>query len=483
MNRVIFLIAICVGLAANSIAQENEPVYIPVTDPLVKQKLDSWQDMKFGLFMHWGTYSQWGVVESWSICPEDEGWTQRSGPYSKDYYGYKKAYEDLQTTFNPVNFNPDKWAKAAKDAGFKYMIFTFKHHDGFCMFDSKQTDYKITSPNTPFSVNPRANVGKEIFNAFRNQGFSVGAYFSKPDWHSPDYWWPYFPPKDRNVNYNPAKYPERWQQFRDFTYNQIEEIMTGYGKMDILWLDGGWVRPLSTLDRKVEWQQGIMDDQDIDMARIAAMGRKNQPGLIVVDRSVGTEFENYRTPEQQIPDKPLDYPWETCMTMAGSWSYVPNDTYKPAGIIIHNLVDIVAKGGNYLLNIGPGPLGDYHDEAYVRLKEIGAWMKVNGEAIYYSRPVAPYKEGNICFTQLKSGQVNAIYLAADGERALPATITLKGITPANGAAISLMGAKGKLKWKTVKGQAVITIPANLQKNPPCNYAWTIKISEVNTGSK
>jgi alpha-L-fucosidase len=106
------------------------------------------------------------------------------------------------------------------------------------------------------------------------------------------------------------------------------------------------------------------------MAKIAAMGRRHQPGLIVVDRSVGTEFENYRTPEQQIPDKPLDYPWETCMTMGNSWSYVPNDAYKPAITIIHNLVDIVAKGGNYLLNIGPSPEGDYDPAAYERLKEI-----------------------------------------------------------------------------------------------------------------
>ncbi|HEX7411011.1 MAG TPA: alpha-L-fucosidase C-terminal domain-containing protein [Bacteroidales bacterium] len=110
-------------------------------------------------------------------------------------------------------------------------------------------------------------------------------------------------------------------------------------------------------------------------------------------------------------------------------------------------------------------------------------MKVNSEAIYYSRPVAPYKEGNICFTRLKSGQVNAIYLAGDDNRALPATITLKGITPAKGATISLMGAKGKLKWKTVNGQTVITIPSNLQKNPPCSYAWTLRISEVTAGGK
>ena len=183
--------------------------YIPPTDPAVAEKLAQWQDLKFGLLMHWGTYSQWGVVESWSICPEDEGWCRRDTAHGATYTDYVRNYEALQTTFDPVKFDPAKWASAAKGAGMKYMVFTTKHHDGFCMWDTKTTDYKITSPKTPFHVNPRANVTKEIFNAFRAEGLWTGAYFSKPDWHSDDYWWRNFPPKDRSVNYLPAKYPER----------------------------------------------------------------------------------------------------------------------------------------------------------------------------------------------------------------------------------------------------------------------------------
>ncbi len=459
-------------------AQEREEPYIVPGDSLVVKNIEEWQDLKFGIFMHWGTYSQWGVVESWSICPEDEGWTQRKGPYSNNYFEYKKAYEDLQKTFNPVNFNPDKWAAAAKDAGFRYMVLTFKHHDGFCMFDTRYTDYKITSVNTPFHTNPRANVGKETTEAFRKQGFKIGTYFSKPDWHCDSYWWPYFPPKDRNVNYDPKRYPERWQQYKDFTYNQIEEILSGYGKVDILWLDGGWVRPKQSIDPNIDWQKTIPYDQDIDMAKIAMMGRRHQPGLIVVDRSVTGEFENYRTPEQQIPDKPLDYPWETCMTMASSWSYVPGDIYKPAGTIIHYLVDIVAKGGNYLLNVGPGPLGDYDTVAYSRMKEIGEWMKVNSAAIYSTRPVAPYKENNICFTLNKDKSVNAIYLAGKDELNLPVEVRIKGIVPADKAVIQLLGAKGKLKWKTENGETMILIPTSVRKMPPCKYAWSFRISQV-----
>ncbi|MGZ3820886.1 MAG: alpha-L-fucosidase, partial [Mucilaginibacter sp.] len=301
-------------LSLNVAKAQQHQGYVSPADTAVQQKLSQWQNLKFGLFMHWGPYSEWGVVESWSICPEDEGWTQRKGPYSADYNTYVKAYENLQTTFNPTHFDPDKWVKAAKDAGMKYVVFTTKHHDGFCMFDTKQTDYRVTSPKTPFSANPKRNVADEIFKAFRQENFMIGAYFSKPDWHSPYYWWPYFPPKDRNVNYDPAKYPERWQQFKDYTFNQLQELMSGYGKIDILWMDGGWVRPLNTVDKSVEWQQGIKYNQDIDMPKIAQMARAKQPGLIMVDRTVTGAYENYTTPEQEVPAAPLDHPWETCMT-------------------------------------------------------------------------------------------------------------------------------------------------------------------------
>jgi len=128
---------------------------IPPKDPAVQKKLEWWQDLKFGLLMHWGTYSQWGIVESWLICPEDEGWCQRRGPHASNYFGYVTAYENLRRTFNPVKFDPARWAATAKQAGMRYVVFTTKHHDGFCMFDTDQTDYKITAP---------------------------------------DYWWPYFPP-------------------------------------------------------------------------------------------------------------------------------------------------------------------------------------------------------------------------------------------------------------------------------------------------
>jgi len=479
MRKINFTMLLLIILTATFAQQHNfNNSYIKPTDTLVQQKIEQWQDLKFGLFMHWGTYSQWGVVESWSICPEDEGWTQRKGPYSASYNEYLKAYENLQTTFNPVNFDPDKWAAAAKDAGMKYVVFTTKHHDGFCMFDTKQTDYKITSSKTPFSSNPKSNVTKEIFDAFRKQGFMTGAYFSKPDWHSPDYWWPYFPPKDRNVNYDPAKHPDKWNAFKEYTYNQIKELMTGYGKIDVLWLDGGWVRPLSSVDTTVDWQRGIKYNQDIDMPRIAAMARSYQPGLMVVDRTVSGEFENYVTPEQTVPAEPLPYPWESCITMGNSWSYVPNDHYKSTNTIIHLLLQIISRGGNLLLNIGPSPSGDYSDTAYSRLKEIGAWMKVHGEAVYATKPLAPYEDGNILYLQSKDKKTVYVYILSDknDDVLLPASINLENIVLSkNSKVVCLDEPKEKIVYKTGNDATVLIIPALLQDKPAGKYAVAFKI--------
>ncbi|HEY8968011.1 MAG TPA: alpha-L-fucosidase, partial [Puia sp.] len=451
--------------------------YMPPTDTLVKQKLAQWQDSKFGLLMHWGTYSQWGIVESWSICPEDEGWTVRRGPHSADYFDYLKAYKNLQTTFNPTRFDPAKWAAAAKAAGMKYVVFTTKHHDGFCMFDTKQTDYKVTSPKTPFSSNPRANVAKEIFDAFRKEGFMTGAYFSKPDWNSDNYWWPYFPPKDRNVNYDPAKHPDRWQAFKDYTYKQIEELMTGYGRMDLLWLDGGWVRPLNTIDPSVDWQRGITYDQDIDMAHIAGMARSHQPGLIVVDRSVPGEFENYTTPEQQVPTHPMEDPWESCITMGNSWSYVPHDHYKSASQLISLLVKIVSRGGNLLLNVGPSPEGEWDDTAYSRLQEIGAWMKVNSEGIYNSKPCRPYTSGDKIYLTQSKDEANIYAFYTGDQVTLPAEVSIDGLKPAHISRITLLGYKDKLKWKQDGRKLIILVPPALQNKVVGVNAVTFKITK------
>ena len=373
---IVMIPLLTIVFSTNVSAQHQE--YYPDPNPAIQKKLEDWQDLKFGLLMHWGAYSQWGIVESWSICPEDVSWATggRKPGVADSYNDYVTKYTDLKKTFNPTKFNPEKWADAAKEAGMKYVVFTTKHHDGFCMFDSKYTDYKITDKDCPFSTNPRANVTKEIFNAFRKDNFWIGAYFSKPDWHSDYYWWNKFPAIDRNANYSIQKHPDQWKKFVDYTHNQINELMTGYGKVDILWLDGGWVRKKTDEEVKEALLEVTENSryarnpqsQDIDMPGLVKEARAKQPGLIVVDRAVPGEYQNYLTPEQHIPETGLPYPWETCMTMGNSWSYVPGDVYKPANEIIEKLVDIVSKGGNYLLNIGPGPDGELDPVAYQKAK-------------------------------------------------------------------------------------------------------------------
>jgi alpha-L-fucosidase len=463
----------------------GEENYVPERDPLVLKKLSRWQDVKFGLLMHWGPYSQWGVVESWSICPEDEEWCRRGLP---DYAAYVKKYEALKTTFNPVRFDPGSWARAARAAGMRYVVFTTKHHDGFCMFDSRHTDYKVTSPGCPFHSDPRANIAREVFDAFRAAGFMVGAYFSKPDWHSEHYWWPNFPPRDRNVNYDPDLYPERWEKFREFTHAQVLELMSDYGPMDILWLDGGWVAKASRLDWQQEYGRDLARstsgylkrgfvDQDIRMDELAAKCRRKQPGLIIVDRAVPGRNQNYLTPENQVPEAPLPGPWESCIISGGGWSYTPQAVYMGGRQAIHLLVDIVAKGGNLLLNVAPGPDGAWQPGAYGLLREYEAWMAVNSEAIYNTRPLAPYKEKNVCLTRLANGSVFFLVLAgSDG--AMPAEVAIDSHQPAAGAKVTLLGARGRLAWRPSGRGFTVTFPEELRRDPPCRHAWAVRVSAL-----
>lgn len=492
MKKIVYLLLLVFSNLFSQAIYEDER-YVPETDPLVLEKLEEWQGLKFGLLMHWGAYSQWGIVESWSLCPEDYGWCRRTkGSNPDDYFTYKKEYEALQTTFNPVKFNPEKWAIAARDAGMKYVVFTTKHHDGFSMFDSKYTDYKITSPKTPFSSHPKANIAKEIFSAFRNEGLWAGAYFSKPDWHHENYWNPQFPPQDRNVNYNPKIYPEKWQKYVDFTHNQIMELMTDYGKMDILWLDGGWVAKMSEDDIQKHYKNKFNENksgngfikhravsQDIKMDELVIKARKKQPGLIVVDRAVHGKNQNYLTPENRVPEKTLPYPWESCIISGGGWSYTPDAKYMSGREGIHMLIDVVAKGGNLLLNIAPSPLGEWQDGAYTLLKAYGDWMRINSESIYNTKPIAPYKENNICFTQNKNGEVFALYLAKKGETKMPSEVVINSLNPKKGSKIKLLGNNMILKWKSLDKGFKIIIPKDLQNNPPCDNAWVFKIKAIN----
>jgi len=437
-------------------------------DPAVKEKLNKWQDQKFGMIIHWGIYAVPGIIESWALCSED--WIERDS--SMTYPQFKEWYWGLSEKFNPVNFDPEQWAQAGKDAGMRYMVFTTKHHDGFNMFDTKQTDYSIAKG--PFKDNPRADVARYVFDAFRRQNFMIGAYFSKPDWHSENFWWPKYATPNRNVNYDIRKHPERWEKFRQFTYNQLSELMHNYGSVDILWLDGGWVRPKETVNEEVlSWGAPIPEfSQEVNMPAIAAMARKAQPGILMVDRTVHGPYENYQTPEQRIPEKQLAYPWESCMTLGGAWGFVPNDQYKSARKVIHTLIEVTAKGGSLLLGIGPKADGTLPDEVIERLEEIGQWTKANGKAIYATRPAKNYHSGNTWFTQSKDGNTRYALVCLPEGQPVPGFVEWEGTVPAKGARVVLLHNGKKVKWQASGNKVKVWVPAGTKSYPALAFSIT-----------
>ncbi len=461
---IVLLITLIFGHADVLFAQHTHPRsehYQAPEDEKVKEKLEEWQDLKFGIILHWGLYAVPGIIESWSICSED--WIERDSTIA--YNEYKNWYWNLINEFNPVKFNPEQWAKVSKDAGMKYMVFTTKHHDGFCLWDTKQTDYAITY--SPFGENEKADVLKYILEAYRDEKFMVGTYFSKPDWHSDYYWWKKYATANRNNNYDADKYPWRWNQFKNYTYNQIQELMTAYGDVDILWLDGGWVRPLETVNDEVRaWGAPIPSwSQDIDMPKIAKMARKEQPGLLMVDRTVGGLYENYQTPEQKIPDTALDHPWESCITLGGSWGYTPGDKFKPTSEVVQTLVEVVAKGGSLLLGVGPTPEGEFSPEQVESLEKIGLWMTANGEAIYNTRALEVFQDGDTFFTQSKDETTCYALRCYKESEELNGSIIWNGNVPAKGAKMTMVSTGKQVKYKVKDDQVTVILPSTLKELP------------------
>ena len=410
----------------------------------LRDRLEWFQDQKFGLILHWGPYALWDCCESWPLSPGDEWarndnmecWTSRG----KDIARFQKDYWGLNRQFNPVNYDPNVWAELAQQAGIRYVAMTTKHHDGFCMWDTKTTDYKITGEDCPFHSDPRADVFKGLCDAFQSRGMGISAYFSKADWHAPTYWSPNAPVVTRQANTHGT--PD-WDRFVEYTHEQIRELMTGYGKIDILWLDAGWVKTES--------------NEDIKMSEMVEMARKLQPGLIVANRTVGDEFEDFITPEHQIPDEPLDSPWESCLCMGQSWKYSEGEVFRPTAEILRMLIEIVSKGGNLLIGFGPSPEGEFIPQVVDRLKEIGEWMKVNSESIYGTRAIAPYSEGGIRYTR-KGDQVFA-FLVEEGER------TLKTLRPNTGSELRVLGYSGAISYSKSDQGITFDLPADTSELP------------------
>ncbi|MHC4748909.1 MAG: alpha-L-fucosidase [Planctomycetota bacterium] len=302
----------------------------------------AWREMKFGLFIHWGPVSLKGTEIGWSRGGERRG---RTGTGSIPV----EIYDNLYKQFNPIKFNAEEWVQVAKDAGMKYLVFTSKHHDGFSMFDSKLTDYKIT--NSPF----KRDVVKELADACHKARIKLGYYYSPVDWYHPDY---------RTENHS---------RYIEFLHGQLREICSNYGKIDIIWFDG---------------LGGSAKDWDSE--NLFKMIRQLQPHVIINNRA-GLPAD-HDTPEQRIGKFQNDRPWETCMTICRQWAWKTNDQMKSLKQCIDTLVRVVGGDGNLLFNVGPMPDGRIEPRQVERLREMGQWLSKYGSTIY-ARRGGPFKPG------------------------------------------------------------------------------------------
>jgi len=340
----------------------------PETKDQHDARMKWWREARFGMFIHWGLYAV--PAGEWNGQTGYGEWIRTSAEIPID------TYDHFREQFNPVKFDADQWVKMAKDAGVKYIVITSKHHDGFCMFDSRQTDFDIM--NTPFHHDPM----KDLANACHKYGLKFCFYYSIMDWHHPDYI-----PRRSWEKFRPVTGAE-FEKYVHYMKAELKELLTNYGEIGVLWFDGEWE---STWNEKFgkeiySWCRSLQPNIIINN-RVGA-GRMDMEGL-TKEGSFGGDFG---TPEQQIPATGLPgVDWETCMTMNDHWGYNKNDkNFKSAKEILRMVADIASKGGNYLLNVGPTSEGLIPPESIDRMKSIGVWMKVNGESIYETQ-ASPFR--------------------------------------------------------------------------------------------
>ena len=376
------------------------------TSATKEQRIEQWKDARFGMFIHWGPVSLKGTEISWS-----RGNSWQGGPAIPI-----AEYDTLFKQFNPVNYNADEWVKLAREAGMRYIVFTSKHHDGFCMWDTKYTDYNIM--NSPF----KRDIVKELAEACEKQGMELGIYHSTCDWHNPDFPWTspagLVPRKTSNL--------ERYTQYLK---NQSVEIIKNYGPLLLMWYD---VPQAFNAERG----QGVIDAI-----------REVQPDIIVNNRT-GARGD-YDTPEQRIGGFQTERPWETCMTIGTQWSWKPDDEIKSLEQCLHGLIRSAGGDGNFLFNVGPKPDGTIEPLQVERLKEMGKWLEKYGYTIYSTRG-GPFKPTDWGVSTRKGNKIYLHILRWSGD-------SPKIILPDIGMQIKkcVLAGGGKVKYRKVKGENII----------------------------
>ena len=353
-NLTILLLALT--LLAPQLAQSQLP---KETDAQKAERMKWWTDARFGMFIHWGLYA----------LPGRHEWVKNMERMTNEQY--QKYFE----MFNPDMYDPHEWAKMAKAAGMKYVVLTAKHHEGFCLFDSKFTDYKAT--NTPYGK----DLIKEYVEAFRAEGLKVGFYYSLIDWHHPDYTIDSNHPQRQTSDtaYARLNKGKDMNKYREYMKNQVRELLTNYGQISVIWFDFSF--PGKNGKGRADW----------DSENLIKLARSLQPGIIVDDRLDLKDVDggwDFVSPEQYKVTKWPEYngkkvAWETCQTFSGSWGYYRDEnTWKSPEQLLELLIESVSKGGNLLLNVGPTARGVFDYRAQERLSAMGSWMKYNNRSIY-----------------------------------------------------------------------------------------------------
>ena len=341
------------------ISQQAVPQLPKETEAQKMQRMKWWTDSRFGMFIHWGLYA----------LPARHEWVKNRERLTDEQY--QKYFDN----FNPDLYNPKEWARMAKEAGMKYVVLTAKHHEGFCNWDSKFTDYKST--NTPYGK----DILKDYVEAFRAEGLKVGFYYSLIDWHHPDFTIDSRHPQrqDNEANYEKLNKGKDMARYREYMKNQVTELLTNYGEISIIWFDFSY--PGKNGKGRDDWGSEAL----------LSLTRKLQPGIIVDDRLDLRDVEggwDFTTPEQvkvakwpEVNGKRVA--WETCQTFSGSWGYYRDETtWKSPAQLLELLIESVSKGGNLLLNVGPTARGTFDQRAQDRLDAMGDWMKYNNRSVY-----------------------------------------------------------------------------------------------------
>jgi alpha-L-fucosidase len=399
------------------------------------ERMDWWRAARFGLFLHWGLYSI--PAGEWNGETNHAEWIRTTARIPLE------EYERFAGAFDPVGFDADAWARMAAEAGMGYVVITTKHHDGFCLFDSALTDFDVMS--TPFE----RDVMKELADACRRRGLQIGWYHSIMDWHHPDY----LPRRDWEA--------ERGSEGADFARyerylsGQVRELLTNYGPIGVMWFDGEWEATWNHEQgsRLYELCRGLQPDVIVNNR--VDKGRSGMAGM-----TSSAEFRgDFGTPEQEIPARGLPgVDWETCMTMNGNWGFNAHDRdFKSTEELVRKLIDVASKGGNFLLNVGPTARGEFPPESVARLAEIGAWMRVHGDAIHGTE-ASPFEELTFGRATLrKRGDDATIFLhvfewPADGRLRVP------GLGNELSGARLLSNAGGELACGREGTDVVIAVP-------------------------